>query len=150
MATLKGQPNLKRLDEGAGGVVDADDAEQHAEEDDETVVRDGAPVESGPLELQVEVARPDEREHGAREAADEAHEDSEVRDRYGHDYSEHDEAHSDGEAPHFELAVERPHSREHRFRSTFEQCPLQKIQSGVIRQWIRKQGLPSFKSSITA
>lgn len=39
------QPDLERFDDGGAGVVDADDAEQAAEEYDEAVEHDGAPLE---------------------------------------------------------------------------------------------------------
>lgn len=47
-----------------------------------------------PLELQVEVAWPDERQHGARETADEAHQDGEVWNGYRHHNSAEDHTHS--------------------------------------------------------
>lgn len=38
---------MESLDQGAEGDAEPDDAEEHAQEDDETVVGDGAPVQSG-------------------------------------------------------------------------------------------------------
>lgn len=45
------QPYLERFDDGRAGVVDADDAEQTAEEYDETVEHYGAPFERVALQL---------------------------------------------------------------------------------------------------
>lgn len=138
---LKGQADLEFLDQGPERVVDANDAEEYAQEDDETIVGDGAPIQSGSLQFEVEIARPDEGEHGAREAADEAHQDGEVRDGNGHDDREDDESDAQGQAPDFQLAVERPHARESRFWPSFEEGSLQQIQCGVIRQRVRQQRL---------
>ena len=85
---------MECLDEGPEWDVDADDSEEHAQEDDETVVGDGTPVQGGTFEFQVEVAGPDEGEHGAREAADEAHEDGEVGNGDGHHDGEDHHAHA--------------------------------------------------------
>jgi len=45
------QPYLERFDDGRAGVVDANDAEQTAEEYDETVEHYGAPLERVTLQL---------------------------------------------------------------------------------------------------
>lgn len=89
------QSDLERFDDGRAGVVDADDAEQAAEEYDETVEHNGAPLERVTLQLEVEVARPYERQHGAGEAADEAHQYGEVRYGYGHEHGAQDDGHTE-------------------------------------------------------
>lgn len=132
---------MESLDESSERVVNADDAEEDAEEDDEAVVSDGAPVEGGAFEFEVEVARPDEGEHGAGEAADEAHQDGEMWDGNGHDGREDDEGDAEGQTPDFEFAVQGPHTRESGLRSSFEEGSLQQVQRGVIRQRVRQQRL---------
>ena len=88
---LEGQSDCECLDEGAERIVDSDDAEEDAQENDEAVVGYRAPVQGGAFELQVEVARPDEGEHSAREAADEAHQNGKVRDEDGHEHGKDDQ-----------------------------------------------------------
>ena len=56
----------------------------------------------------MEVAGPDEGEHGAGEGADEAHEDAEVRYEDGHHNGEEDDADAPRQAPDLKLIVERP------------------------------------------
>ena len=43
-SVLKGQADLEFFNEGPERIVDADDAEKDAQEDDEAIVGDGAPV----------------------------------------------------------------------------------------------------------
>lgn len=97
---LEGQADLEGLDECRARVVDAHEAKQAAQEDDKVVVQDGVPVQTVSLELQVEVAGPDEAQHGAGERADEAHQDGEVGDEDGHEHGEDNHAHFEGEPPH--------------------------------------------------
>lgn len=52
------------------------------------------------LEFDVEVAGPDERQHGAGEAADEAHQDGEVRDGRGHQHRADNHGYAESKAPH--------------------------------------------------
>ena len=66
------------------------------------------PRHCGPLDLEVEHCRPDEGEHAAGEATDEAHEDGEVRDDDGeHDGHDH-HAHAEPQAPNLQLTVQGP------------------------------------------
>jgi len=127
---------MESLDEGAEGDADAYDAEEHAQEDDETVVGNSAPVKSRSFQLQVEVTGPDEREHSAGETSDQAHEDGKVRDPDGHQDGEDHHAHAKGKPPHLELTVKRPHGRESGLRPAFETRPLHQVQRCVVRQRI--------------
>lgn len=81
---------MESFDQGSEGIIDADDAKQDAEEDDETIVGDSSPIESGAFEFEVKVTGPDEGEHGASEAADKSHQDGEMRDGNSHDGGEDD------------------------------------------------------------
>lgn len=137
----EGQADLKSVDERGAGVVDADHAEKDAEEDDEAVVCDGAPLHRVPLELQMEVAWPDERQHGASEWADEAHQYAKMGYEDRHQDGEYDHADAPSQTPDFELAVHRPDGREDRLRSAAEEGALQELARGVVRQWVRKHGL---------
>ena len=67
-------------DEGVRRVVDADAAAHESKQDDQHV--DGASNEPSrrALDAQVEVGGPDERQHVPGEAADQTHQDGEVRD----------------------------------------------------------------------
>lgn len=64
---------MESLDQRSEGDIDADDAEEDAKEDNEAVVSDSAPIQGGAFQFEMEVARPDEGEHGTSEAADETH-----------------------------------------------------------------------------
>ena len=141
---LEGQPDLESLDESSERVVDADDSEENAEEDDEAIVSDGAPIKSGAFEFEVEVAGPDEGAHSAGEAADESHQDGEMGDGNGHDGGEDDESDAEGQAPDFQFAVQGPHTRESGLWPAFEEGSLQQVQRGVIRQRVRQQRLFRF------
>lgn len=101
----KRQPDLKRFDYGGAGVVDTDDAEQAAEEYNETVKHYGAPLERVALQLEMEVARPDERQHGAGETADETHQYGEVRYGYGHEYGAQYDGYTERQTPDLQFAV---------------------------------------------
>lgn len=138
---LKRQANLEGINHGVAGVVDAHDSEETAEEDDEAVVGDCGLVQGMPLELQVEVAWPDKRQHGARETADEAHEDSEVWNGYRHHNRAEDHTHSKSQTPDSQFTVQVPYGREHSFRFTFEKGLLQNIAGGVVGQGVGEDGL---------
>lgn len=140
-ASLKRQADLEGLDEGVARVVDADDAEEHAEEDDEAVEGHGAGLHRVALELEVEVAGPDEGEHGAGEGADEAHEDAEVRYEDGHEDGEENDTETPSKAPDLELAVERPDRREKGLGLAPEQGTLEEFAGRVVGQRIREHGL---------
>ena len=111
---------MESLDEGAEGDGEADDAEEHPQEDDETVVGDGTPVQSRSFQFKMEVAGPDERQHGTRETADQAHENGEMWDPDGHDDGEGDHSNADSKSPHFQLAIQCPHGGKRRLRPPFE------------------------------
>ena len=140
-APLERQSDAIRLHQGAAGRVDAAQAEQHAQEDDEHVVPPREPGERVPLELQVEVARPDEAEHDTGDAADEAHQDGEVRDDDGHDDGEDYHDHAEGEADGAQLAVQRPDGRQHGVRPALEVGAFQQLAGGVVGQRVAQQRL---------
>ena len=52
-----------------------------------------------PLDVEVEVARPHERQHGARETADEAHEEGEMGNHYRQDGGEQNKSQPQGHRP---------------------------------------------------
>lgn len=127
------QADLERFDDCGTGIVDADHAEQAAEEYDETVEHDRAPLERVALQLQMEVARPYERQHCAGEAADEAHQYGEVRYRYGHEHGAHYDDHAERQAPHLELAVQVPDVRVRGGRRPHEERLFQYVARRVVR-----------------
>jgi hypothetical protein len=129
------------VDEGLAGVVDANDAEEQPEEDDEAVVGDGTRLHGVALELEVEVAGPDEGEHSAGEGADEAHEDAEVGYEDGHEDGEEDDADAPRQAPDLQLPVEGPDRREDGLGPAPEEGPLQELAGRVVGQGIGQQGL---------
>lgn len=135
---LKRQTDLEGPDELLAGVVDADDAEEDTEEDDEAVVGDLTRLHRVALELEVEVAGPDEGEHGAGERADEAHEDTEVGYEDSHEDGEEDDADPPSKAPDLELAIEGPDSREECLWLAAKEGSFQQLASCVIRQRIRQ------------
>ena len=132
---------MESFDQGSEGDADADDAKEDPEENDETVVGHRAPVQGGTFEFQVKIAGPNEREHRARERADKSHEDGKMRNRYGHDRSEHHQTHSKGQTPHFQLPVQCPHGREEGFGTALEKGALQQVQRSVVRQRVRQHRL---------
>lgn len=140
LRSLERQTDLERFDKRVARVVDADKAEQKPEADDEVVVGDVFLVHQVSLELQVEVARPDEAQHGTREAADEAHQDREMGDEAGHQDSEHDDADAPHKPPNLQLAVELPNLRENRLRLAAEERALEKFTRCKVRQWIAQHG----------
>lgn len=73
------------------GVDDAHDPEQHAEEDDKVVVGLLARRHQVALQLEVEVARPHEGEHGPGERSDQPHQHVEVGDGDCAEYGEDDQ-----------------------------------------------------------
>ena len=96
---------LERVDERVARVEHAGDRDQHTKENDEHVDGDLRPGELLALQVQVKVARPDEREHGARDAADEAHENGKVRYENGQEERENDECNAQADGPHLQVAV---------------------------------------------
>lgn len=89
----------------------------------------------------MEVARPDEREHGAGEAADEAHEYGEVRYGYGHEHGAQDDGHAERQAPDFELAVQVPDAGVRGGGRPDEEGLLEYVARRVVRQRVRQQHL---------
>ena len=96
----------------------------------------------------MEVARPDEGEHSAREAADETHQNGEMWNGYGHQDGEDDQSDSHGQSPDFELAVQSPHGRENGFGPALEESSFQQIHGRIIRQGVRQHGLSNEFSSV--
>lgn len=93
------------------------------------------------LQFQVEVARPDEAQHGARETADESHQDLEVRNEAGHQNRHHDHCHSERKSPDFEVSVQCPNRRHFRLRWSPEEVALQELRRRVVGQRITQHGL---------
>jgi len=60
----------------------------------------------------VKHSRPDEGEHAAGEAADEAHEDGEVRDDDGKHDGDDNDSNPEPETPNLQLTVQRPNRGE--------------------------------------
>jgi hypothetical protein len=111
------------------------------------------------LEFDVEVAGPNEGQHGAGEAADEAHQDGEVRDGSGHQHRADDHGDAPCQAPNLreillrpwskfftkmnskndtnlELSIELPHRREVSFWLSPEQASFEQLAGSVEWQWI--------------
>lgn len=86
----------------------------------------------------MEVAGPDEREHGAGKGTDETHQYAEVRYEDRHQNGEHNHADFPSQTPDLELAIHRPDGREKRFRSTAEEGALEELAGRVIRQRVRE------------
>lgn len=86
----------------------------------------------------MEVAGPDEREHGAGKGTDETHQYTEVRYKDRHQNGKYDHADPPGQTPDLELTIQRPDGREKRFRSTAEEGAFEKLASRVIRQRVRE------------
>lgn len=116
----EGETDLEGLHERPEGDGDADDAKEDAQEDDKTIVGHSAPVEGRAFQFQVEITGPDEGEHRAREGADKAHQNGEMRDGDGHDGGEDDQADSESQAPHFQFTIQGPHGGEYGVRTSFE------------------------------
>lgn len=97
------------------------------------------------FQLEVEVARPNEGEHRAGEAADETHEYREVGNRNGKQQRDQNQQHSTSHGPNTVVAVSFP-ARRHRLWSfavrvllrgtAFEERFLEQLRGGVIRQWV--------------
>lgn len=86
----------------------------------------------------MEVAGPDEGEHGAGEGTDETHQYAEVRYKDRHQNGKDDHADPPSQAPDLELAIQRPDGREKRFRSAAEEGALEELAGRVIRQRVRE------------
>jgi len=89
----------------------------------------------------VEVARPYERQHGAGEAADEAHQYGEVRYGYGHEHGAQDDGHAERQTPNLELAVHMPDAWIWCGGRPDEEGLLEYIARRVVRQRVRQQHL---------
>lgn len=85
----------------------------------------------------MEVTRPYERQHGAGEAADEAHQYGEVRYGDGHEHGAQNNGHSERQAPDFELAVQVPDARVRRSGWPYEEGLLKYVARRVVRQRVR-------------
>ena len=142
-------------------VVDAGDCDQEAEQDDANVDGNLVPSQALLLELQMKVTRPNEREHRSSDAANEAHEDGEMRYENGKKESEQDQAYSQTHGPELEIAfqvVTCAHedglgdgggggaslSSSHDFRvrvgvAGYEERQLDQLNRSKVRQWIRQQ-----------
>ena len=98
-------PATESLDECASRVVDTEPGAHESERDDGDVDGLLVPAQRVALEAQVEVARPDERQHVAGDTSDEAHQYGEVRQEDGHDESEADEPEPQHESPDLQRAT---------------------------------------------
>ena len=87
-------------------VVDARETDEHAETDYGHVERNLIPFKPWPLQMQVKVAGPDEREGHARYWADEAHKNGKVRYEYGQEESEHNEKNAQTDGPDTQVSVQ--------------------------------------------
>lgn len=105
---LEGHINFERLDQGTAGIVDADNGKDKSEGNYKVVVVDLLLLQNFSFQLQVEVARPDETQHGASEATDESHQDLKVWNEAGHQNCPHDDADPESESPYLQLTVECP------------------------------------------
>lgn len=138
---LEGQADVERFDQGIPGIVDADKAEQKAETDDEVVVCDVFLIHQMALELEMEVARPDEAQHSAGEASDEAHQDGEVRNETSHENCEENDADAPAQTPDLQLAVELPDLWEDCLGLATEESSLEKFTGCEVRQRITENSL---------
>lgn len=97
------------------------------------------------LDLDVEVTGPNETQHGAREAANEAHQYRKVWYKYGHQYGGHNDAHSEAQAPHFQLTIQIPDGRKLGLWRATEEVALEQLAGSIIWQWIAEDGLDDQK-----
>lgn len=86
----------------------------------------------------MEVAGPDEGEHGTGERADEAHEDAEVWYEDGHEDGEDYDAYSPRQTPDLELVVQGPDSGKQSLGLAPKQSPLQELAGRVVGQRVRE------------
>ena len=101
----------------------------------------------------MEITRPDERQHVAGDTADEAHEESEVRQEDGHDEREANETEPQHERPHLERAAAVSAAAEpaarlleagragSRRRPTAEEAVLKELDRGEVGQRVGQQRL---------
>lgn len=89
----------------------------------------------------MEVTRPDERQHGAGEAADETHQDGKVRYGYGHEHGAHDDDDAERQAPDLELAIQVPDAWIRGRRRPDEKRLFEYVARRVVRQRVRQQHL---------
>lgn len=136
---LKGYTDFEGFDQSASGVVDADAPEEEPEADDEVVEGYGSGVHGFSLQLQVEVAGPNEAQHRTGEAANEAHQNRKVGYKTGHEYCKKYNSNPPSQAPNLQLPVQGPNRRKRRFRFSAKERPLQKLAGGVIRQRIAQE-----------
>ena len=96
---------FERFQQSHTRIIHARDRNQHAEHDYDHIDGHLMPLERFPLQMQVKVAWPYEREHGARDAADEAHQYSKMRYKYGEKEREQNEAHTQTHRPELQITV---------------------------------------------
>jgi len=97
---LEGQADGEGPDKGRPRVKHANHGKQHPQDNDEVVVVPCSLVHLVALEFDVEVAGPNEGQHGAGEAADEAHQDGEVRNGSSHQHCADNHGYAECKAPH--------------------------------------------------
>ena len=93
------------LDKSHTRVENASNGDQETENNNGNVERTLIPLHGLALEAQVKITRPDEREHGASDAADEAHQNGEVRYEDGEKEREENEPDARDDRPHFQVSV---------------------------------------------
>lgn len=138
---LNWNAQLECLDKGLARVEHAHHAEHEAQEDDEDVVHHHHPGHGVAPKLQVEDRWPDERQEAAREAADEAHQNSEVRNNNCENDGDNHNENAETEAPDLELAVHGPDGGEQGLWLPHEELLFDEFAGSVVGQGVGQQGL---------
>lgn len=78
---LKRQPDSERLNERLSTVIYPNNPKRNAQKYDEAVPANCLDPQTPTFKFQMKIARPDKAEHSSCEVSDEAHQDTEMRDR---------------------------------------------------------------------
>lgn len=122
---LKWQANFKGIDKSIARIIDADNAEKHAQPNNKIVPSSFLLGHGVAHNFQMEITRPDEAQHGAGKIANETHQNLKMWYKTGHHDGAHNDSYTKAIAPDFQFAVQFVDGGEACFRWSTEKCPFQ-------------------------
>lgn len=142
---LKWKTDFKCIYQGIARIVDTNNAEEHAEPNDEVVFGYFLLIEQMPLDLDVEIARPDKAEHCASEAANETHQNGEVGNENGHQYGGYNDADTEAQTPNLQFPVQIPDGWKFGFWRTSKEVAFEQLTGSIVGQGVAQKGLDDQK-----
>jgi len=124
-------------------VVDADAAAEESKQDNEDVGGTSYKPNRRAFDAQVEVSGPDQRQHVARETADQTHQDGKVRDENSHEHRQNDDSQTQYDGPPAQRGAGRRTVawREDRLRTAAKHGRFEQFHGGEVRQRVGQQRL---------